>query len=508
VPASIFAGSVKAQDYDALLTAAADAGINMLRVWAGGYYETEDFYRLCDSLGIMVWQDFMFACAYYPDRSFFLKEVEKEASDVIKRLRNHPSLVLWCGNNEIDRMHYTGKLGQGKKFYGRDIYHKLLPKIVAELDADTPYIPTTPLGDDKSFKINNPLTTHRWDVWTGFRPVSDYIRSAESDSADIAEFVTEFGLQSMPAIKMVRNFCGEENFRISNIVVERHNYQTDGNSRLCRYISDLFGPAEEPEKFVYFSQLTQARAAKLYVEFLRANNNVNGGVLFWQLNDSFPAISWSAIDFNKEPKALYYYAKRFFSGLLLTAGRDDEQETITQQVFQPTKIILVNDTAEQITANVKCSLLDLGGNILDKVTFPISASPYKTARTMKLPRAISNPSNPADCMLHLLLEKDRVRKAENFFMYLPDKYINWPAAKIQHQLTKVSQGTWKLTIKTDVFIKDLQIRCPEIVSLSDNFFDILPATNKEIIVKADAKVQPFPRSETFNFDSVNNYLLI
>ncbi|MCK4752555.1 MAG: glycoside hydrolase family 2 protein, partial [Planctomycetes bacterium] len=133
IPPSIFAGSTTADDYEELLHNAQKANINMLRIWGGGYYESDHFYQLCDQLGIMVWQDFMFACAYYPDRQWFLTEVKKEATAIIKQLRNHPCLVLWCGNNEIDWMHSTNKLGKGKKFYGRAIYHQLLPQLVAEL---------------------------------------------------------------------------------------------------------------------------------------------------------------------------------------------------------------------------------------------------------------------------------------------------------------------------------------------------------------------------------------
>jgi beta-mannosidase len=495
----------------------------MLRVWGGGYYETDEFYRLCDNLGIMVWQDFMFACGYYPDRGFFLKEVEKEAREVIKRLRNHPSLVLWCGNNEIDWMHYTARLGQGRKFYGREIYHKLLPRLIVELDTDIPYIPTTPLGDSNSFKNNKALTTHRWDVWTDYKPVRDYMNRPE----DIAPFVTEFGLQSMPSMKMVGDFCGCENPRIASAEVERHNYQTDGSSRLYRYVSDLFGPVREPEKFVYFSQLTQARAAKLYVEHLRANNRINNGCLFWHFNDSFPAIDWAAIDFNKDPKALYYYAKRFFAPVLITVSYDLQRQKFNQsQLLNPTTIVLVNDSSEQITATVKCRLVDLRGNILDQVTFPISASPFSIVQTMKLPKAISRPTNPERCVLHLILEKAdegphkaaAQMKVENTVVFLPDKYIDWPRTQVQKQLIRLENRLWKLILKTDAFVKDLKVSCcddtvvssecqmmhwAEPVRLSDNFLDIFPDSEKEIIIKVGQKVSLSAEGIKIDFDMIN-----
>lgn len=273
-PASIFAGSVTRDDYEELLYAAAKSGINMLRIWGGGYYETDEFYELCDRLGIMVWQDFMFACAYYPDRNWFTEQIKNEATQIIKRLRNHPCLVLWCGNNEIDWMHNTGRLGRSKKFYGKAIYHQILPRLVSELHHDSNYIPTTPLG--KKDKIDRPLTAHQWNVWSGHQPVRQYLCLPE----DIPAFVTEFGLQSLPDIKTIKNFCPPEQLHIGSQILEKHNYQSNGNSRLYRYIGDLFGTTDNLEQFAYLSQVTQARAVKMFVEYLRVHNSRNRGVLF------------------------------------------------------------------------------------------------------------------------------------------------------------------------------------------------------------------------------------
>ncbi|MHC4634949.1 MAG: glycoside hydrolase family 2 protein, partial [Planctomycetota bacterium] len=290
VPASIFARCTNPQDYENLLTAAAEANINMLRVWGGGYYEEDQFYELCDKLGIMVWQDFMFACAYYPDREWFSQEVTNEARTIITLLRNHPCLALWCGNNEIDWMHADAKLGRGKKFYGKAIYHRLLPRLVAELNPDTNYIPTTPLIEKDKFKINHHLTMHQWDVWFGHEPVRNYCCPSKS----VPRFITEFGMQSLPGLETIKTLAPQGQRRIGSLPIEKHNYQLDGNSRLYRYIGDLFGSPRSLEQFIYLSQLTHARAAKAYVEHLRAHSLRNNGVLFWQFNDCFPAITWSA----------------------------------------------------------------------------------------------------------------------------------------------------------------------------------------------------------------------
>ncbi len=331
----------------------------------------------------------MFACAYYPDRQWFLTEVKTEATTIIKQLRNHPCLVLWCGNNEIDWMHSTGKLGKGKKFHGRAIYHQLLPQLVTELDPDTDYIPTTPIAATKNQNDPNSGTVHQWDVWSGHQPVRQYLCPPQNTP----RFVTEFGLQSLSCMKTIKNFCPSGKLRIGSEFIEKHNYQLDGNSRLYRYIGDLFGTAESLEQFVYLSQITQARAAKTYVEHLRAHNFRNNGVLFWQFNDCCPAISWSAIDYTKEPKALYYYAKRFFSKLLIAviSSESEKAQAGSSLQSQPISVIVINDTSEPLTAMLNCRLIDLFGRPLDQFVSPIAIGPFSTSAPLKLLKAIIGP---------------------------------------------------------------------------------------------------------------------
>jgi len=535
VPASIFAGSVTGGDYEKLLHAAAQSNINMLRVWGGGYYEASEFYELCDRLGIMVWQDFMFACAYYPDRQWFLTEVKKEATTIIKQLRNHPCLVLWCGNNEIDWMHSTGRLGKSKKFYGRAIYHRLLPQLVAELDPDTDYIPTTPLRrtEDRRQKtedralpasrqgrknltsdfryLTSGLTTHQWGVWSGHQPIRQY----QCRPQDIPPFVTEFGLQSLPSMETIKNFCPPEQLRIGSQLIEKHNYQLDGNSRLYRYVGDLFGTAQNLEQFVYLSQITQARAVKTYVEHLRAHNFRNNGVLFWQFNDCFPAISWSAMDYVKEPKALYYYAKRFFSKLLIAVVPELEKaQAGSPPELQSISVIAINDSSRPLTATLNCRLIDLFGHLLDQVAFPIAIAPFSTSAPRKLPKAIVFPTHPDKSALHLLMNRDGEKIAENLFLYLPDKYIDWPEVEITKQFSQItgkkppflppargrgvaSCAKYKLKLKSNAIAKDVQISTTVPAQplsgagpaqFSDNFIDLIPPDEFEIIIDSEQQL--------------------
>ncbi len=489
IPTSIFAGSTKERDYEKLVSAAAEANMNMLRVWAGGYYEDNKFYKLCDKHGIMVWQDFMFACCYYPDRQWFLDEIKKEARDVIERLYNHPSLVLWCGNNECQWIHYKSTNGSGKRLHGKKIWEKLLPKLVSEMDPDRPYIPTTPFSDLKDPNNNNSGTTHNWSVWSGHKPMIDYITAPSL----IPRFVTEFGLQSLPNIKTITKSCQSEKLKLAGRELEKHNYQVDGNSRLHRYCCDLFGPVRDLEQLIYFSQLTQARAVKSYVEYLRAHNYRNYGAMFWQLNDCFSSVSFSAIDHFNNAKAVYYYARQSYAPIITTIVPEYDRSKIG---IKPELLTLgasvINDTTEPVTGRVICGLKDLYGNQLDKVELPITVMPFSCARPIQLSKSLVSPEHPEKSFLQIMLEIEGQIKSENSFFYLPDKYIKWPQPKLTYEIHKLDEHNCLLTIKSDVFAKDVVIDTGNDIFPSDNYIDIVGGTNKQIKMAIN---RPFDTTE-------------
>jgi beta-mannosidase len=493
IPATLFAGSLTADDYDRLLHAAAAANINMLRVWGGGYYEDDCFYELCDRLGIMVWQDFMFACCYYPERRWFLDKIAIEARSVTERLYNHPSLVLFCGNNEIDWIHHQSGGGSGRRMHGKTIWHKLLPEIVNDLDTLRTYIPTTPFSVTEDPNDPNSGTMHNWFVWSGHQPINSYL----TDPALVPRFVAEFGFQSLPCLDTVKKFCSAEHLRLASDGVEKHNYQVDGCGRLYRYVGDIFGRVCNLEQFIYLSQLTQARAIKTYVEFLRANCRRNSGVLFWQFNDCCPAISWSAVDYITKPKALYYYARRFFRPVLLAVVPDfGSDRPVLSYGPSSLSVVAVNDTERPVTGKILAQLFDLHGNILDKVDLPLAVGPFTASQPVHLPKALTNPQNPERNVLYLKLQTHETILAENLYSYLPDKYIDWPRPSITNETTQIGPDELLLTFHSDVFIRDLRINVPGATALSDNFLSLLPDTNRQIEIQfEDPTKQSDPRIE-------------
>jgi beta-mannosidase len=379
-------------------------------------------------------------------------------------------------------MHHTQRLSKSRKFFAKEIYHRILPQLVTEHGAGTPYIPTTPLSEKGSYKEMPTMTTHQWKIWSEHEPVRNYICKPE----EIPSFVTEFGLQSMPAITTLKKWCPEKQMNIGTRHIEKHNYQLDGNSRLYRYSADLFGTTDDLELFNYLTQVTQARAAKNYVEYLRTHKPLNNGVLFWQFNDSAPAITWAAIDYYANPKALYYYAKRFFADIVIIVLQEkpDKFKNVTKNLNDLT-VIAVNDTSMPLTATLNCRLIDLFGNLIDKVTLPLAVGPHRNSTPVKLPKAFNRPENPNNTCLAVAIENEDKIIAQNIHLYLPDKYINWPKTKIKKQLDQLSQNKWLLKLTSDSVAKDVQLSTCSNAQFSDNFVDLLPNKVHEFTITGE-----------------------
>ncbi len=254
------------------------------------------------------------------------------------------------------------------------------------------------------------------------------------------------------------------------LLAQRFTQRPEAQAELCAAMATL-------------SQLTQARETKRYVEHLRAHNDINKGVLFWQFNDCCPAITWSAIDSQKNPKALYYYARRFFAPVLLTlVARPDRQRPDLHPTLNAAKIVIINDSPDPITATLQCRLMDLAGNTIDKADFPVSLAPHTHSASLKLPRAITNPQKPDASLIELTLENHEEMIAQNTFTTLPDKYIDWPDADIKTKIEQVDSTKWNIILASDAVVRDLRITSSVPATLSDNYFDLIPQTTHRITV--------------------------
>jgi beta-mannosidase len=337
-----------------LLQRAHEAHVNMLRVWGGGMYESEHFYELCDAYGILAWQDFPYACAYYPDTGEYAEAARKEALAAVRRLRNHPSLALWCGNNENHMMfyhHWEGKETKAPRLLGEKLYHQILPAVVAQEDPKTPYWPSSPYGGEDPNSANFG-DRHNWDVWHGR---GDWIYYTQDNS----RFVSEFGFASSCGLQAWERCLAKGDKWPGSPVVRWHNKTCKGYDTYLNYIQLHFPLPRTLEDLVYYSQLNQAEALKCGVEHWRRQKGRCWGTLFWQWNDCWPVQSWSVIDYAQYPKAAYYFAKRFYAPVLLSLIRRGEE----------VEAHLTNDLPEPIQGEVTLNVETFDGDVLISETW-------------------------------------------------------------------------------------------------------------------------------------------
>ena len=349
IPADNLLPRLTPEDYDEYIRLARDANMNMLRIWGGGIYEDEAFYEACDRYGIMIWHDFMYACAEYPDQFEWFRDLaRKEAVSVVKALRNHPSIVLWCGNNENNwGFHSWWKVGD-PEFLGNYIYKQILPGVCAELDPSRPYWVSSPYGgEDPNSEAEG--DRHAWNVWSGWIDYGQYVH-------DTGRFLSEFGFQAMPDWRTVLSFTAPEDRHILSPVMLAHNKMVEGMERLVRFLVGRIGFPRDLKSFVYLTQLNQAEAIKTGVEHWRSRKFATAGTIYWQLNDCWPVASWSCLDYYRRKKALYYYTKRFFANFLAVVKHNGDSIVIMG----------VNDEERDVEGRLRVTVYDLKGNRLSR----------------------------------------------------------------------------------------------------------------------------------------------
>ena len=378
IPADALLGRRTPAMYRKLLEDSAAVNMNMMRVWGGGIYEDDCFYDICDELGICVWQDFMFACMSYPtwDKDF-MKSVEIEARDNVRRIRHHACLALWCGNNELEMQRVTEDPKRRFPFtwkeYG-ELFDKLLVKILREEDPDTDYWPSSPhspVGDRRDY--NNPHSgdAHLWDVWHGKKPFEWY-RTCEH------RFNSEFGFQSFPEPKTVHGYTKTQDRNITSPVMEHHQRSGIGNTTIMQYMLDWFRLPSDFDMTLWASQILQGMAIKYACEHWRRSMPRGMGTLYWQLNDVWPVASWASIDYHGRWKALHYMARHFFAPLLVSGLEDSKNGTV--------EIHITSDLLKAVDGKLSWTVTDTKGKKLlggsKNVRTPVNAN--RKVETLKL----------------------------------------------------------------------------------------------------------------------------
>jgi beta-mannosidase len=477
IPADSFPPRVTREKYERLLRDCAAANMNMLRVWGGGVYESPDFYDLCDELGLVVWQDFMFACAMFPGDPDFLENVRAEAEYVIKDLRHHPSIALWCGNNECEEgwFHWGWKEQYPAQVWSdyEKIFDQILPQTVEKLDPRRPYWPSSPhsekVGDPRSDRSGD---MHYWGIWHGQEPFTEYRKQFH-------RFFSEFGFQSFPLIETVKAFARPEDWNIASPVMEQHQKHPAGNRLILLYLLDHYRLAKDFESLLWLSEVLQAEGMKTAVEHFRSQMPRVMGALYWQINDCWPVASWSGIDYYGNWKALHYYAKRFYSPVLL-APIDDEQTL---------KIFAISDLDQPVDASLVVGVYSYDGKTIQEGKTSVRLDPRSSRVVLNKPlEELRQGLPPEDVYLNCELKKGEETLSRNIFHFSELKRVNLPPPDIR---TEVLDQGGKVVVRLTAarLAKDVYLSASGIKGrFSDNFFDLLPGRSAEVTFLATAPV--------------------
>ncbi len=482
IPQHSFQNEVKIEDYERLLGDAVDANMNMLRVWGGGIYEENLFYDLCDEKGIMVWQDFMFACAMYPGDEGYLENVKQEAIDNVKRLRNHSSIALWCGNNENNEAWHrwgwqTGRSEAEKnEIWGNylQLFDTLLPKVVNEYHKEIDYWESSP-----RYGRGNPLyktegDAHDWWIWHDEYPFEHLLDA-------VPRFMSEFGFQAFPSYEAIQYINGSESTSVSSKAFDTHQKHPRGYSIIKNYMERDYPVPDNDEDYVYMSQLMQANGMTLGFEAQRRAKPYNMGTLYWQLNDCWPVISWSSIDFLGNWKAMHYKTKKAFKDVL-----------ISSRVINDTlNTYIVNDDLEAYKGDLKLKIMDFEGTVLHEVSKSIIVDPDSSAIKSTLDL------NTLELNKNGVVVVATFNDEESLFYLGKYKELELNKGDIKQTITKTETGfTIELSSKT--LQKDVFLYAKDKGHFSDNFFDLLPNTTKTIQFKTEALELKGLKLKTFN----------
>lgn len=451
-----------------LLKDALSANHNTVRIWGGGIYPSDEFYALCDELGLLVWQDFMFACAFYNmDDQELLATIKEEIIFNAKRLYHHPSLALFCGNNENETaaVHwFIPSVDVSKKMYLL-LFEDLIPTWLKELDLGIYYWPSSPSsgGKFKDPNSDNYGDMHYWGVWHLNEPI-EYYRKHHP------RFMSEFGIQSFPAIETVKTFAEEQDLHIYSKVMKSHQKNHTANSKIIRYMKAMFTRPKQFEHILYVSQLIQAEGVRYGVEHFRRHYGRTMGAIYWQLNDCWPVASWSSIDYYGRWKALHYHSKKFYAPVLLSIEEDKRRMTAS--------IHVTNETLERLKGHLTYRLMTLTGEILERNLIEISMDKLSESK-LGFFNFSRHKSLKQQIILHVTLH-DLYGKliSENMAAFVQDKRL-----ELKHSTISVTYHIEHKRVYITLISQDIK-RFVELkyhdVILSDNYFHLIPNEPKTV----------------------------
>jgi beta-mannosidase len=479
-------------DYLNLINDAVSCNMNMLRVWGGGIYERDYFYKLCDEKGIMVWQDFMFACAMYPGDSVFLENVKNEVAQNVLRLRNHPCIALWCGNNEIDEgwknwgwqkslaYSYNDSVTVGNNY--KKLFETLIPSVLEKYDRKRSYIASSPMigwGHKESLLSGD---SHYWGVWWGMEPFNVYTEK-------IPRFASEYGFQGFPDLMTLKTFTAPDSLNLKSLAFRNHQKHSSGFETIETYMKREYSVPKDFSDYAYTSQLLQAYGIQKAIAAQRKAKPYCMGTLYWQFNDSWPAISWSGIDYYERWKALQYFVKRSYAKTVINTEAD----------INGINVSVTTDSIEEFNDSLQMKLIDFNGKVLwrklQKVRIPEDSS-----NTIVIPFAEINVKIDSTQNVFTAALRSKPEVHSECYFTVP-KNLNLPEAKPAFEIYKNNSKTL-LKLRSEKLVKNIYISFEGIdVKLSDNYFDMLPG--KEYIVEIHTGLDIENLKNTIFFKNLN-----
>ena len=468
IPEDCIRGRVNRERTRTLLEHCRDCNFNVIRVWGGGYYPDDFFYDLCDELGLIVWQDFMFACAVYPLTPEFEANVTAEIRDNVRRIRHHACLGLWCGNNEMEMFladnQWVRKPLQKTEYLIMN--ERIIPELLRQYDPDTFYWPSSPSSGGDFDSPNDPDRgdVHYWEVWHGGLPFTDYRNY-------YFRYLSEFGFQSFPAVKTIEQFTAPEDRNIFSYVMEKHQKNAGANGKILQYMSQMYLYPESLELLVYVSQLLQAEAIRYGVEHFRRNRGRCMGCVYWQLNDCWPVASWSSIDYYGRWKALHYFAKRFFAPVLLSCEEEGALSSSmnvneeNRRIRKAARFCVTNETGERITGVIRWSLRDASSRIHQQGQYCVEAEPLSVC---SFPQMEFTEADMRRWYLSYELWIGDRRVSHGSSLFVPPKHFEFEDPQLE-----VWQEGVMVCIRSSAFAKGVELGNKDgDLLLSDNYFDM------------------------------------
>lgn len=471
-----------------LLEDAADAHFNVIRVWGGGCYPDDFFYDVCDELGLVVWQDFMFACAVYNLSDTFEQNIRAEITDNVRRLRHHASLGLWCGNNEMEMFVAQGvwvSCDRQKADYIK-MYEYIFPHILKNEDPQTFYWPASPSSGGSFDKPNDSCRgdVHYWDVWHGGLPFTDYRNHK-------FRYVSEFGFQSFPSLKTIEAFTEPADRNVFSYVMEKHQRNASANGKILQYLSQMYLYPRDLDTLIYASQLLQAQAMQYGAEHWRRNRGRCMGAIIWQLNDCWPVASWSSIDYFGRWKALHYYMKRFFAPVLISCHEEGVLSQNTNVNAEPfalkksARLNVSNETTTAFSGVARWALRRPDASVIKQGVFDVNV-PALSA--LWLPEQDFSGEDTYGCYYEYKLESGGVTAGSGSVLFCPPKHFKFEDPKLAARI----EGD-EIVVTAKAYARSVEITCDTDTVLSDNYFDmnggirrvkILRGTPKEAFVRS------------------------